>query len=332
MSLIYSWQENGYQRLLQAKQQQRLPHGLLLTAKEGSGLAEFCRSWSQYMLCTSTGDSPCHQCKSCQLFESESHPDFYWIGLLEDKKQITIDQIRHLSMQLQETPSLSGWRVAVIYQAERLNVSAFNALLKTLEEPGADTLLILAANDRSSIPPTIISRCQHLSLDPARHAKLLDWLSIECPQSPAESLELALKLAHGAPLAAARLIKEGELAFFEEVADLLTGVLEQRALPTSIAEYDKVAPEMLLSWWEFLVSAMIRHHKTGTAVSTKCMQNVYKLAERADIGLLFAFRDNILFQLKELKEGISLNIKMQLDQLAIEWQKCHRSATTQHPI
>jgi DNA polymerase-3 subunit delta' len=322
MSLIYPWQHLGYQRLLRAKRQQRLPHGLLLTAKAGSGLDEFCRYWSQHVLCVEEHDAPCGQCKSCLLFQSNSHPDFYWVSVLEGKKQIAIDQIRQLSSQLHETASLSGWRVAVVYQAERLTISAFNALLKTLEEPGTQTLLVLAANDRSSIPATIISRCQHLPLDASQQDVVKDWLCGQYPDLPNDQVMLALELTHFAPLAAASLIENKEIELFQEVVTFLLAVFNGKLPATEISDFNGVTPEQLFMWWEFLISTMIRYQTSGQTSPLEILQRAYKLAESADVRLLFKLRDNILFQVKELREGVSLNINMQIDQLAIEWQKC----------
>ncbi len=324
MNQLFPWQESGYQRLLQAKLQQRMPHGLLLTAKAGSGLDSFCKLWSQQMLCTKSSEQPCGDCKSCRLFISQTHPDFYWVEVLEGKKQIAIDQIRELSSQLHETAGLSGWRVAVIYQAERLTVSAFNALLKTLEEPGKQTLLILAANDRSSIPATIVSRCQHLQLDAQDQEELKAWIIKRFPQMSHEQVELALQITHFAPLAAAELIENNRLDLFDEVARLLLSILVRKQPPTVLADYKSVTPEQLLIWWEFILCSMIRAHGMSISSKVDIMEQAYKLAENTDVGLLFSFRDNILFQLKELREGVSLNIAMQVDQLAMQWQQCYR--------
>lgn len=324
MSQLYPWQEAGYQRLLQAKLQQRMPHGLLLTAKQGSGLDTFCNLWSQQMLCSQASDTFCGECKSCHLFESQTHPDFYWVEVLEGKKQIAIDQIRELSAQLQETASLNSWRVAVIYQAERLTVSAFNALLKTLEEPGKQTQLILAANDRSAIPATIVSRCQHLKLDSQDPALLLNWLSEHHGNLPREQLELVLNLTHFAPLTAKELIESDDIQLFEEFASLLLSICAGKRPVTALADFKSIAPEQLLTWWEFIISRMIRHRSMSTSSKITVIEQAHELAENADVGLLFTLRDNILFQLKELREGVSLNIAMQIDQLTMQWQQCFR--------
>ncbi|MGL5390937.1 MAG: DNA polymerase III subunit delta', partial [Shewanella sp.] len=106
------------------------------------------------------------------------HPDLYQIHA--DGHQIKVDQIRELCSRLTATAQQSGRRVAIIYHSERLNTAAANALLKTLEEPGKQTLLILQSDTPARLMATITSRCQRLPFVAPTPQLIKDWLSQQC--------------------------------------------------------------------------------------------------------------------------------------------------------
>src|SRR5690606_26412999 len=103
------------------------------------------KTLSAWLLCLTPTGKPCGQCKSCKLMQAESHPDFYLLQPNPELKTPTIgvDAIRGLTNSLQETANQGHNKVAVIEQADRMTVAASNALLKTLEEPQANTYIIL---------------------------------------------------------------------------------------------------------------------------------------------------------------------------------------------
>ncbi|MCL2918700.1 DNA polymerase III subunit delta' [Shewanella litorisediminis] len=143
---------------------------------EGLGAASLLGQLAQTALCTSPALSgPCGHCKSCQLFLAGNHPDFYPIKA--DGFQIKIDQIRELIGRLSTTAQQGGRRVAVIEAAERMNTASANALLKTLEEPGANTLIILHSNTPTRLLPTLQSRCQKLAFVAPNQRQIADWLT-----------------------------------------------------------------------------------------------------------------------------------------------------------
>jgi DNA polymerase-3 subunit delta' len=128
--------------------------------------------------------------------QTRAHPDIMWLEPQSKSRQITIDEIRDLIRQLSQTSFAGGWKAGVILCADRMTDQAANALLKTLEEPSARTLLILVTDEPQSLLATISSRCQRIALSDAddeisRHWKdpLLDILG-ELP--PATILEAGL--------------------------------------------------------------------------------------------------------------------------------------------
>jgi hypothetical protein len=133
------------------------------------------------LLCRGDATRPCGRCPDCRLFLAGSHPDYRWIGVLKDKKEISIDQMRALSESLSFGSDRGGVKVAVIAPAEAMSLKAFNALLKTLEEPADDTFLVLAASKVDRIPKTIMSRTMRLRLPLPGEPEALAWLRQQKP-------------------------------------------------------------------------------------------------------------------------------------------------------
>ena len=126
--------------------------------------------------------------------QTRAHPDIVWLEPQSKSRQITIDEIRDLIRQLSQTSFAGGWKASVILCADRMTDQAANALLKTLEEPSARTLLILITDEPQALLPTISSRCQRISLsdedeEVSRHWKdpLLDILGELPPASIPEA-------------------------------------------------------------------------------------------------------------------------------------------------
>jgi len=105
----------------------------------------------------------CDQCSSCQRIESANHADVHWIRAESKSRVITVDQMRELMQEINLKPTEAEYKVAVIVCADRLNVSAANAFLKTLEEPPAKSIVILLSTEPQRLLETILSRCLRLT-------------------------------------------------------------------------------------------------------------------------------------------------------------------------
>src|SRR5581483_3974073 len=105
-------------------------------------------------------------CRPCSLIASDPHPDVRTLVRPRDKKNLGIDEIKELREDVALKPLEARHKVYILREAEDLSEPAANALLKTLEEPPANVVLILTAADASLLLPTVVSRCQHLRLRP----------------------------------------------------------------------------------------------------------------------------------------------------------------------
>jgi len=138
--------------------------------------------------------SPCGRCNSCRKIESGNHPDI--IVLNPSGSFIRIGQIRELCGTLAMKPYEARFRVVIISDAQTMNPSAGNALLKVLEEPPDRTILILTAFQTSDLLPTIVSRCQHIRFYPVSRKNLESLLIQRYRANPDEAKIIAI-LANG---------------------------------------------------------------------------------------------------------------------------------------
>lgn len=139
-----------------------LPHALLFFGMEGIGKALTAKMLAMALLCD-VEKRPCGECPSCQAFIKGTHPDFF---LLEPDgktvKMIKIEQLRQMQADISLAPYLSDKRVVIIDGADKINETAANALLKTLEEPVGNIYFILTANNKEKVLATILSRCVNI--------------------------------------------------------------------------------------------------------------------------------------------------------------------------
>ena len=141
----------------------RTAHAYLLLGLPQIGKTTLALNFAQVLNCLGEG-KPCGQCRSCLKIAHGNHPDVRVIEAVNGT--IKIDQIRAMQREVALSPHEGRWKVYIIRQMERATTEAANCLLKTLEEPPAQVILMLTASDMDQLLPTIISRCQVLNLRP----------------------------------------------------------------------------------------------------------------------------------------------------------------------
>ena len=160
-----------------ARKAGRLPHALLIHDSGAGAGGDWLANWAASVaLCLTPDDAPCGKCAGCVRVANNQHPDLTWVVPTEDSKQLRIEQVRELAQELALTSHQGGYKVGILSPADSMNRFAANALLKTLEEPPARTLLILVASQPSRLPATILSRCQKLKVRAPTQAESLEWL------------------------------------------------------------------------------------------------------------------------------------------------------------
>lgn len=231
------WHQAHWQRLQSRLARGAMPHALLLCGPSGLGKRAFLHRFVRGLLCERPHDGEaCGQCRTCLLLDAGTHPDFVTItyGLRKDgvqRKEIVVDQIRELSARLAMASQFGGWQVVVIDPADAMNAAAANALLKTLEEPSPQTLLLLVADAPWRLPQTIRSRCQRIEFPLPSSGEALAWLSTQGVADPAAALEAA----GGNPGLAQAWAGQGALARRQAVRKDLAALAAGRAEPMEVA-------------------------------------------------------------------------------------------------
>lgn len=136
----------------------KLSHAYLFYGIDGSGMKEAALALVEAIFCN--GTDGCGECPSCQKVAGLRHPDLHHVQ--PDGAFIKIDQIRELQKELSYRPFEAPKKACIIEEADKMNISAANAFLKTLEEPSGDAILILMTTHVDAVLPTILSRCQQL--------------------------------------------------------------------------------------------------------------------------------------------------------------------------
>lgn len=207
------WHQGEWQHLHDQLSQNKIPHALLLAGEPDIGVEQLALALARLLLCSDIqGGLNCGECQACRLSATGAHGDFLWIQPQEKSRTIKIDQVRGAVEFLNKTAGFGARKVVVFAPADAMNTNAFNALLKSLEEPTADTYLILACHGLHNVPATIRSRCQLKRLSIPKTQDSLDWL--EPKVGSRETSEALLTLADDRPLLAQTLYLEDSAAEF----------------------------------------------------------------------------------------------------------------------
>jgi DNA polymerase-3 subunit delta' len=326
MSITYPWLEPYQKSVATIFKQGRLPHALLLTGRPGMGKNIFADFLAHLLLCEQPveGASPCGRCSACTLFKAGSHPDYHYVSFEPDektgklRKSIIVDQIRKLAGKLSLKSHAGGSKVAVIAPAGAMNINAANSLLKTLEEPSDNTVLILVSGQPGLLSATLRSRCQQFWIDVQDKGPVLQWLSA---QLDIREPELYLQLAENAPLEALRLAQqdaiESRRKHFAELVDILDG----RAAPLTVAlawskDEDMQAIQLLRDWLMDLLRIRMTG-QTGAVRSLDVVDGLEALAGRLDSKIMFGQLDRINRTLQLAASG--LNRQLMTEDILLAW-------------
>jgi len=271
--------------LRRATQQKRLGHGLLFLGPSGVGRELAARLLARGLLCTADDHEAhlpfgCGTCSSCTRVMSGNHPDVHWVmseaeqakradgkGPDRPSADLKVEQVRQLVREMRMRPYEGRARVAIVVDAHRMNESASNAFLKTLEEPGDASVLILTAPHVRAVLPTIASRCQRLVFRPLPQdavAALLQARGVERADERAALAEGSMERALQVDLEE----DQGRDAQIEELLEeLLQGNVTERLDVIERLGRDRQELSQLLSAWEDLLGRTLRRHARGEDVS-----------------------------------------------------------------
>ena len=300
---------------------------VLLWGPEGVGKQGFAMRFAQSLLCVSPDGNgqPCGHCRHCQVFLAGNHPDLQLIAPEADSKsnEIKVDRIRDLAEGASLTAKTGGHKLVIIRPADRMNNAAANSLLKTLEEPTANTVLLLLTDRPSRLLPTIRSRCQRFAFALPNREEALTWLQQRIRSGQPQTL---LDLAGGAPLKALAMDDPEILAQYQKALRDFLDLAQARIDPVKLAErWTKYDNKRLLEW---LLGWLIDSLRLKVSADPPMLfnRNEIQTLQHGVKGLNSRTLQRFLGEVYEARNLTDSNLNPQLmwERLLLEWQACVR--------
>lgn len=324
----YPWLNQPYRRIITRHQSGQAHHALLIQAIEGMGDDALVWGVSRWLMCQHPeGLKSCGQCHGCQLMQAQTHPDWYRLEAEKGKSSLGIDAVRNVTEKLYHFAQQGGAKVVWLPDAAQLTEAAANALLKTLEEPPANTWFFLSTREPSRLLATLRSRCMAWHISPPEELHSLQWLQKQISQ-PEETLRAALRLSNGAPAAALTLLQPERWQARQALCNALPDALHQdllQLLPS--LNSDDVAER--LAW---LISLLVDAMKVQQGAS-RWLSN----GDRPDVVTLLAQQLNssalnasvqLWMQCREqLQQVTALNRELMLTDRLLSWARLLSPAT-----
>ncbi len=330
MAELLPWQQGLWQQLTGPGVR---AHAWLLHGPAGIGKLQLAQHLAAHQLCSApTAAGACGQCKGCLLRQAGTHPDFIQVQPDEEGRQIRIDQIRELVEFVVRTPQMGGRKLVLIEPLEALNPNAANALLKSLEEPSGDTLLLLVSHQPSLLLPTLRSRCLQLACPRPDAASARQWLAARLAALAPDELDELLYLAAGSPLRACALYLasvQGErpsiLVRRQAVEEQLKQVLRGQLLPSKVADDWKDIDLLLLLDWFYGWLLQVQRLQVIGADAPLDEPRMEKLllhtGRQAAPVALAALQDWVLAERQKVLARSPLKRELILESLLVRWAR-----------
>ena len=179
------------QTLKNAIANDRIAHAYLFCGPRGTGKTSIAKIFAKMLNCENDENRPCGECLNCQMVQNNSQPDIIEIDAASNNG---VDEVRNLIDKVKYAPMEGKYKVYIIDEVHMMSTGAFNALLKTIEEPPKNVIFILATTEPNKVLPTIISRCQRFDFTKVNQDNIVKRLQIVCKEEQIEVDEEALRL------------------------------------------------------------------------------------------------------------------------------------------
>lgn len=340
ISAPFPWQDAQWAQLSRAFTAKQLAHAYLFSGNEGLGKSLFADSFARAILCLhpvvqSSVDGlvelavACGTCSNCLKGGAGNHPDIVAIQLEEGSKNIKIDQVRRLSEFVIRSSHSGGAKVAIIQDAHLLNANAANALLKTLEEPNANTHVFLVSDHPGRLVATIRSRCQKLAFQVPRAEIAASWLQAITGQGNVDAI---LEASDMRPLVALQLAEGDSLAaraqFLQSICEVKGG---KKSIQQVLALTTKIGESEVLRHFSVFLSKLTKYSLTGIVENEgdPALQGMYALLipskekslKQAAAKSLALFYTEVETARKQLASSTNPNPQLIMESVLWQWSK-----------
>lgn len=232
----------------------RLPHGLIIAGPKGVGKATLAYRFARSLLAGTPMPDMREDHPVFRRVAAGSHADLLVVRPAvdektgEEKREISVEQAREISQFLSLTSAESDWRVVIIDSADQLNTNAANAILKILEEPPPQAVLLLISHNPGRLLATIRSRCQLLKLVPLEKANFASAMQHLLPDITAERLTALTEFSEGAPGLAVELEGQGACLLYDQVIGMVTHLPTVDSLKLQAFAEELVADNRHANW------------------------------------------------------------------------------------
>lgn len=309
------WHKAHWQHMTRLALKAQMSHAWLLIGPKGVGKRHFAHAFTAFLLCESRGEYACGLCRSCQQLIAGHHPNAIHLQREVDektgktKRDISVEQVRDLNERLALSSHYGQAKIAVIDPADAFNANSANALLKTIEEPPANSYLLLISERPQALTATLRSRCQRLRFSTPAPAESLEWLGAD------QKARQALQLSYGAPLLARELMVSGELErsqqWIREMNDIAAQKRDPLAVAAALTSAKTSAKNDAADFLQWLLLWLTSELRQALTISDKARANACELM----------IRETLESQRRLLGNG---SPQLMLESLLVYWWRTHR--------
>ncbi|WWO95656.1 MAG: DNA polymerase III subunit delta' C-terminal domain-containing protein [Candidatus Dasytiphilus stammeri] len=322
----YSWLNLPYRQLIKQYYMKRAYPAILFHGPQGLGLKSLIWKISSWLMCSFSNNlQSCGICHSCNLMKVGSHPDLISI---ESSPSIGIDIIRNLYDKICQRSQLGRSKVIWIEEADKLTESASNALLKTLEEPPDNTYFFLYSSDPSNLSSILRSRCQYCKIIPPIESEGMQWIKLKLNSNRYHNITeaniiAALRIASGAPLAAADLLSSMYWTYRHKIYEIIRDVLNEKQdilqlLPLLNNENVNKQIEGLCT---LFLDAIKLQYASNIFIINYDFQNLVQQLSICSVEILYESFRNWLILRHLFTQVISVNRQLLLTEQLLKWKQ-----------
>ncbi len=317
------WHNQALAKLTQMIDQNHLPHALLITGAQKIGKFELMQQLIGILLNDDTlirQDNIRDDLDHAVLIRRSNYPNLIYCraGEINEKtknrsKDIRIDQVRAFCEALNKTAD--ALQIGVIFYGDQMNQSSANALLKTLEEPRENTLIIILAHNLQNLPSTIVSRCQSVHIAPAYDDLTLSWLEEHISQTQNEDFDVKQLLdnTHGVPFKVLSELSEGGFINYQHYQNQLLNIVMHPMSINKVEDFEGNEMEVLTCLQNLIIEAI----KLKTTQQQGGLVELNHVVKSVKSEFLFKLLDDVYRAIQLTKTTV--NLKLLLDNILTVW-------------